>query len=150
MRALVGGTRLRVHGIEVAGATGAMCRGNQIWEPRHLHLRILLNLKAYRGFESLSLRQLTCSTDTSSLLRFTVVLETITVGDDDLTTWCSTWCGPIAKLPTDRFAAALLMALALREQFSQDRLSSFAKGLRVNVAALSKRLKVEKPDETAS
>ena len=56
----------------------------------------------------------------------------------------------IAKLPADRFAAALLMALALREQFSQDRLSSFAKGLRVNVPALCKRLKADKPDEPAS
>jgi hypothetical protein len=53
----------------------------------------------------------------------TAVLETITMRDDDLTAWC----GPIAKLPADRFAAALLMALALREQFSQERLSSFAK-----------------------
>ena len=76
----------------------------------------------------------------------TAVLETITMRDDDLTTWC----GPIAKLPTDRFAAALLMALALREQFSQERLSSFAKGLRVNVPALCKRLKTDKPDEPAS
>jgi hypothetical protein len=42
------------------------------------------------------------------------------------------------------------MALALREQFSQDRLSWFAKGLRVNVAALCKRLKTHKPDEPAS
>jgi hypothetical protein len=55
------------------------------------------------------------------------VLETITMTDDDLTTWC----GPIAKLPADRFATALPMALALREHFWQDRLSSFAKGLRV-------------------
>jgi hypothetical protein len=53
-------------------------------------------------------------------------------------------------IPADRFAAALLMALALREQFSQDRLSSFAKGLRVNVPALCKRLKADKPDEPAS
>jgi hypothetical protein len=66
--------------------------------------------------------------------------------DDDLTAWC----GPIAELPTDRFAAALLMALALREQFSQERLSSFAKGLRVNVQTLCKRLKTEKLDEPAS
>jgi hypothetical protein len=58
--------------------------------------------------------------------------------------------GPTAKLPADRFAAALLMALALREQFSQDRLSSFAKGLRVNVPALCKRLKADKRDEPAS
>ena len=56
----------------------------------------------------------------------------------------------IAKLPADRFAAALLMALALREQFSQDRLSSFAKGLRVKVSAFCKRLKTDKPDEPAS
>jgi hypothetical protein len=76
----------------------------------------------------------------------TAVLETLTMRDDDLTTWC----GPTAKLPADRFAAALLMALALREQFSQDRLSSFAKGLRVNVPALCKRLKADKPDEPAS
>jgi len=76
----------------------------------------------------------------------TAVLETLTMRDDDL----ATWCGPIAKLPADRFAAALLMALALREQFSQDRLSSFAKGLRVNVPALCKRLKADKPDEPAS
>jgi hypothetical protein len=62
----------------------------------------------------------------------TAVLETIKMRDDDLTAWC----GPIAKLPADRFAAALLIALDLREQFSQDRLSSFAKGLRVNVSAL--------------
>jgi hypothetical protein len=59
------------------------------------------------------------------------VLDTITVRDDDITPWC----GPITKLPADRFATALLMALALRAQFSQDRLSSFAKGLRVNVVA---------------
>ena len=52
--------------------------------------------------------------------------------------------------PNCRFAAALLMALALREHFSQDRLSSFAKGLRVNVTALCKRLKADKPDEPAS
>jgi hypothetical protein len=76
----------------------------------------------------------------------TAVLETLTMRDDDLTTWC----GPTAKLPADRFATALLMALALREQFSQDRLSSFAKGLRVNVPALCKRLKADKPDEPAS
>ena len=76
----------------------------------------------------------------------TAVLETLTMRDDDLITWC----GPTAKLPADRFAAALLMALALREQFSQDRLSSFAKGLRVNVPALCKRLKADKPDEPAS
>lgn len=76
----------------------------------------------------------------------TAVLETITMRADELTTWC----GPIAKLPADGFAAALLMALALREQFSQDRLSSFAKGLRVNVPALCKRLKTAKPDEPAS
>jgi ParB/RepB/Spo0J family partition protein len=76
----------------------------------------------------------------------TAVLETLTMRDDDLTTWC----GPTAKLPADRFAAALLMALALREQFSQDRLSSFAKGLRVNVPALCKRLKADKPDEPTS
>ena len=74
------------------------------------------------------------------------MLETITMRNDDLTAWC----GPIAKLPTDRFAAALLMALALREQFSQERLSSFAKGLRVNVVGLCKRLKTDKPDEPAS
>jgi hypothetical protein len=66
--------------------------------------------------------------------------------DDDLTTWC----GPIAKLPADGFAAALLMAMALREQVSQERLISFAKGLRVKVAALCKRLKADKPDEPAS
>ena len=83
-------------------------------------------------------------TITRSLI--TAVLETLTMRDEDLTTWC----GPIAKLPADRFAAALLMALALREQFSQDRLSSFAKGLRVNVPALCKRLKADKPDEPAS
>jgi hypothetical protein len=83
-------------------------------------------------------------TITRSLI--TAVLETLTMRDDDLTTWC----GPTAKLPSDRFAAALLMALALREQFSQDRLSSFAKGLRVNVPALCKRLKADKPDEPAS
>jgi len=83
-------------------------------------------------------------TITRSLI--TAVLETLTMRDDDLTTWC----GPTAKLPADRFAAALLMALALREQFSQDRLSSFAKGLRVNVPALCKRLKADKPDEPAS
>jgi hypothetical protein len=53
-------------------------------------------------------------------------------------------------LLADRFAAAVLMALALRERFSQDRLSSFAKGLRVNVAATCKRLKAEKPREPAS
>ncbi len=52
--------------------------------------------------------------------------------------------------PRIDFAGALLMALALREQFSQDRLSSFAKGLRVNVPALCKRLKADKPDEPAS
>ena len=32
----------------------------------------------------------------------TAVLETITMRDDDLTTWC----GPLAKLPTERFAEA--------------------------------------------
>jgi hypothetical protein len=42
------------------------------------------------------------------------------------------------------------MVLALREQFSQDRLSSFTKGLRINVPALCKRLKADKPDEPAS
>ena len=52
--------------------------------------------------------------------------------DDDL----MTWCGPIAKLPADRFAPALLMALALREHFSQERLASFAKSLCVNDVAL--------------
>jgi hypothetical protein len=83
-------------------------------------------------------------TITRSLI--TAVLETITIRDDDFTTWC----GPIAKLPTDRFATALLMALALRERFSQERLSSFAKGLRVNLPALCKRLKADKPDELAS
>jgi hypothetical protein len=83
-------------------------------------------------------------TITRSLI--TAVLETITIRDDDVTRWC----GPIAKLPTDRFATALLMALALREQFSQERLSSFAKGLRVNVPALCKRLKADKPHESAS
>jgi len=56
----------------------------------------------------------------------------------------------VGKLPADRFAAALLVALSLREQFSQDRLSSFAKGLRVNVVALCKWLKADKPDEPAS
>jgi hypothetical protein len=66
--------------------------------------------------------------------------------DEDLTTCC----GPIAKLPAGRFAGAVLMALALREQFSQDRRSSFAKGVRVNVPALCKRLKADKPDEHAS
>jgi hypothetical protein len=76
----------------------------------------------------------------------TAVLETITMRDDDLTTWC----GPIAKQRTHRFAAALLMALALREQFSQEHLWSFANGLRVNVPALRKRLKTDKPDEPAS
>jgi hypothetical protein len=47
----------------------------------------------------------------------TAVLETITTGDDDVTTWCA----PIAKLPAHRFAAALLMALALRKRFPQER-----------------------------
>ena len=72
------------------------------------------------------------------------MLETITMRD------LTAWCGPIAKLPADRFAAAVLMALALPEQFSQKRLSSFAKGLRVNVPPLRKRLKTDKPDEPAS
>lgn len=49
--------------------------------------------------------------------------------DHDLTTWC----GPIAKLPTDRFAAALPVALALREQLSQERLSF--EGLRLHITA---------------
>jgi hypothetical protein len=74
------------------------------------------------------------------------VLETITMRDDDLTAWCE----PIAKLLADRFAAALLTALGLREQFSQDRLSSFAKGRRVNVSVLCKRLKTDRQDEPAS
>jgi hypothetical protein len=62
---------------------------------------------------------------------------------------CATPSAPTSA-PADRFAAALLMALSLREQFSQDRLSSFAKGLRVNVPALCKRLKADKRDEPAS
>ena len=41
---------------------------------------------------------------------------------------------------------ALLIALALREQFSQERLVMFAKGLHVNVQTLTKRLKANRLD----
>jgi hypothetical protein len=70
------------------------------------------------------------------------VLDTVTSRDEELVSWC----GPLAKLPTDRFATALLIALALREQFSQERLVTFAKGLRVNVQTLTKRLKADRPE----
>jgi hypothetical protein len=73
----------------------------------------------------------------------TAVLETLTHRTEDL----ETWCGPIGKLTPDRFPFALMIALALREQFSQERLIVFAKGLRVDVAALRKQVKATKPRE---
>lgn len=59
----------------------------------------------------------------------TAVLDALTGREEELTQFC----GSLAKLPSDRFAGALLIALALREAFQPDRLVAFAKGLRVDV-----------------
>lgn len=62
------------------------------------------------------------------------VLDALTGRQEELTQFC----GSLAKLPTDRFAGALLIALALREAFQPDRLIAFAKGLRVDVKRIRK------------
>jgi hypothetical protein len=72
----------------------------------------------------------------------TAVLETLTHRNEDL----ETWCGPIGKLTPDRFPFASIIALALREQFSQERLIVFAMGLRVDVPTLRKELKVARSE----
>jgi hypothetical protein len=74
----------------------------------------------------------------------TAVLDALTHRHDDL----ETWCGPIAKLTADRFPSALIIALALREQFSQERLMVFAKSLRVDVPALRKQLKAARTERS--
>jgi hypothetical protein len=61
-------------------------------------------------------------------------------------------CGSLAKLPQDRFAGALLIALALREAFHPDRLTAFAKGLQIDVKRLRRALasgKQTAPSEAA-
>ena len=64
----------------------------------------------------------------------TAVLDALTGRQEELTQFC----GSLAKLPADRFAGALLIALALREAFQPDRLLAFAKGLRVDVKRVRK------------
>ena len=61
-------------------------------------------------------------------------------------------CGSLAKLPQDRFAGALLIALALRDAFHPDRLTAFAKGLQIDVKRLRRALasgKQTAPSEAA-
>lgn len=64
----------------------------------------------------------------------TAALEALTGRQDELTQYC----GSLAKLPPERFAGALLIALALREAFSPDGLVAFAKALRVDVKRVRK------------
>jgi hypothetical protein len=64
----------------------------------------------------------------------TAVVDALTGRQEELTQCC----GSLAKLPHDRFAGALLIALALREAFQPDRLIAFAKGLRVDVKRVRK------------
>lgn len=49
-------------------------------------------------------------------------------------------CGSLAKLRQDRFAGAILIALALREAFHPDRLTAFAKGLKIDVKRVRRAL----------
>lgn len=53
----------------------------------------------------------------------------------------STWCGKLASVDGGHFAQVLVMALALNDAFSPDRLIARAKSLRVDVKALRKTLK---------
>jgi ParB/RepB/Spo0J family partition protein len=66
-----------------------------------------------------------------------VAAEAITGRQTELTTWC----GTLASLDADRFAQVLIMALALNDAFSSDRLIARAKSLRSDVKALRKTLK---------
>ena len=53
----------------------------------------------------------------------------------------ATWCGSLSTVDADRFAQVLVMALALNDAFSQDRLIARAKSLRIDVKALRRTLK---------
>lgn len=75
-------------------------------------------------------------------------LEAVTSQHEEL----ARCCGALAKLPQDRFAGALLIALALREAFHSDRLIAFAKGLQIDVKRVRRALvsgKQTAPSEAA-
>ena len=73
------------------------------------------------------------------------VLDALTAQEE-----LETLCGPIAKVTVDGFPSALLVALALRQKFSQERLIAFAKELRVDVKALRRQLKTTRTSDSAA
>ncbi len=74
------------------------------------------------------------------------VAETITGRHAELTTWC----GKLANVEADRFAQVLVMALALNDAFSPERLTARAKSLRIDVKVLRKSLTPPAATETAA
>ncbi len=74
------------------------------------------------------------------------VAEAITGRQSELTTWC----GTLASVDADRFAQVLVMASALHDAFSPDRLIARAKSLRIDVKGLRKTLTPAAAKETAA
>ncbi len=74
------------------------------------------------------------------------VAEAVTGRQSEL----ATWCGNLASVDTDRFAQVLVMALALNDAFSSDRLIARATSLRIDVKALRKTLKLASVEDSAA